>query len=420
MITVRIPPTLRNEVGGARQVEAAGASVREVIDDLVERHPALGPQILSDGDLAPFVNVYLGGEDVRTLEGLDTPVTAGATVILLPAMAGGSPTPPPEGGVPLGPPRARPTQVASSLLDLVGGTPLVELSRLSPTPGVKLYAKLEGQNPTGSIKDRVAKAMIDAAEASGELEPGRALLEPTSGNTGISLALVASLRGYPLTCVLPENATEERKRLLRLYGAELVLSPAAEGSNGAVRLALELAESDPRWFVPFQYANLANPRAHYEGTGAEIAAALEHVDVLVAGLGTGGTLMGTGERLRESFPDVVVAAAEPLPGDPVMGLRSLEDGYVPPILDVSRLDRKLLVSNEESVTAVRALLRAEGVFGGVSSGAVIHVARRLAEELDEGVVVAILADGGWKYLSADFWETPEDEVAESMEQTVWW
>ena len=199
-----------------------------------------------------------------------------------------------------------------------------------------------------------------------------------------------------------------------------MLSPAAEGSNGAVRLALELAESDPRWFVPFQYANLANPRAHYEGTGAEIADALDRVDVLVAGLGTGGTLMGAGERLRESFPDVTVAAAEPLPGDPVMGLRSLDDGYVPPILDVSKLDRKVLVSNEESVAAVRELLRLEGILGGVSSGAVVHVARRLADELEEGVVVAILADGGWKYLSADFWETPVEAVAESMEQTVWW
>ena len=269
-----------------------------------------------------------------------------------------------------------------------------------------IYAKLEGQNPTGSVKDRVAKAMIEAAEASGELQPGRALLEPTSGNTGISLALVASLKGYPLTCVMPENATEERKRLLRLYGADVVLSPAAEGSNGAVRLALEMAESDPRWFVPFQYANAANPRAHYEGTGAEIAAALDRVDVLVAGPRHGGTLMGAGERLRETFPDIVVAAAEPLPGDPVMGLRSLDDGYVPPILDVSRLDRKVLVSNEESVAAVRDLLRLEGIFGGVSAGAAIHVARRLAGELDEGVVVAILADGGWKYLSADFWEAP--------------
>ena len=206
--------------------------------------------------------------------------------------------------------------VATSVLDLIGSTPLVELPRFSPKPDVRLYAKLEGQNPTGSIKDRVAKAMIEAAEASGELEPGRALLEPTSGNTGIALAMIARLKGYPLTCVMPENATEERKRLLRLYGAEIVSSPAAEGSNGAVRLALEMAEADPRWFVPFQYANQANVRAHYEGTGAEIATALDRVDVLVAGLGTGGTLMGAGERVRESFPDVVVAAAEPMPGDP--------------------------------------------------------------------------------------------------------
>jgi cysteine synthase len=305
-----------------------------------------------------------------------------------------------------------------SLLDLVGHTPLVELSRLAPRPGVRLYAKLEGENPTGSIKDRVAKAMIEAAEASGELEPGRELLEPTSGNTGISLALVAKLKGYPLTCVMPENATEERKRLLRLYGARIVLTPGDEGSNGAVRRALELAEREPRYFMPFQYGNEANPRAHYEGTGAEIAEALDRVDVLVAGLGTGGTLMGTGERLRESFPDVVVAAAEPLPGDPVMGLRSLEDGYVPPILDVSRLDRKVLVSNAESVAALRGLLDAEGIFAGISSGAVVHVARRLADELDEGVVVAVLADGGWKYLSADFWDA--DDVERSMERTVWW
>jgi cysteine synthase len=307
---------------------------------------------------------------------------------------------------------------APSVLDLVGGTPLVELPRLAPKPSVRLYAKLEGQNPTGSIKDRVAKAMIEAAEASGELEPGRRLLEPTSGNTGISLALVAKLKGYPLTCVMPENATEERKRLLALYGAELVFSPGSEGSNGAVRLALELAEGDPSVFMPFQYGNEANPRAHYEGTGAEIAEALDQVDVLVAGLGTGGTLMGTGDRLRESFPDVVVAAAEPLPGDPVMGLRSLEDGYVPPILDLDKIDRKLLVSNKESVAGLRALLDAEGIFAGVSSGAVVHVARRLAGELDEGVVVCILPDGGWKYLSADFWSA--DDVETAMERTVWW
>jgi [CysO sulfur-carrier protein]-thiocarboxylate-dependent cysteine synthase len=306
-------------------------------------------------------------------------------------------------------------RVARNLLELVGNTPLVELK---PVGDVQVYAKLEGQNPTGSIKDRIAKAMIEAAEASGELEPGRELLEPTSGNTGISLALVAKLKGYPLTCVMPENATDERKRLLRLFGANIVFSPGEEGSNGAVRLALELAERAPRYFMPFQYANEANPRAHYEGTGTEIAEALDRVDVLVAGLGTGGTLMGTGERLRESFPDVVVAAAEPLPGDPVMGLRSLADGYVPPILDVSKLDRKVLVSNEESVQEVRRLLDEEGIFAGVSAGAVGHVARTLAAELDEGVVVAIFADAGWKYLSADFWEA--EDVEQAMERTVWW
>ena len=310
------------------------------------------------------------------------------------------------------------SRLAPGVLDLIGRTPLVELPRLSPRPEVRLYAKLEGANPTGSTKDRVALAMIEAAEASGELESGRSLLEPTSGNTGISLAMVATLKGYPLTCVMPENATEERRRLLRIYGAEIIDSPAAEGSNGSVRLALELAERDPKLFMPFQYANEANPRAHYEGTGSEIAEALDRVDVLVAGLGTGGTLMGAGERVRESFPDVVVAAAEPLPGDPVMGLRSLDDGYVPPILDVGKLDRKLLVSNAESVAGLRALVDREGIFAGISSGAVVHVARRLAEELDEGAVVCILADGGWKYLSADFWDALDADAA--MEHGHWW
>jgi cysteine synthase len=310
------------------------------------------------------------------------------------------------------------SRLAPSVLDLIGNTPLVELPRLSPKPEVRLYAKLEGANPTGSIKDRVALSMIEAAEATGELEPGRALLEPTSGNTGISLAMVAKLKGYPLTCVMPENATEERRRLLRIYGAEIVDSPAPEGSNGAVRLALELAERDPRLFMPFQYANQANPRAHYEGTGAEIVEALDRVDVLVAGLGTGGTLMGVGDRLRESYPDVVVAAAEPLPGDLVMGLRSLDEGYVPPILDVAKLDRKLLVSNAESLAGVRALVDREGIFAGISSGAVVHVAGRIAAELEQAVVVCILADGGWKYLSADFWDARD--AAAAMETGFWW
>jgi cysteine synthase B len=278
-----------------------------------------------------------------------------------------------------------------------------------------LYAKLEGQNPTGSIKDRVALAMVEAAR----LEPGQELLEPTSGNTGISLALVAKLKGLKLTCVMPSNATPERRALLELYGAEIIESPGEQGSNGAVRLAQEIAARDPRYVMLFQYANEANPRAHYEGTGAEIVRDLARVDAVVAGLGTGGTLMGTGRRVREAFPDVQIVAAEPLPGDPVMGLRSLEDGYVPPILDVSQLDRKLLVSNAESVAALRALLDREGIFAGVSSGAVVHVARRVADELPEGAtIVCVLPDGGWKYLSAPFWQA--DDVEESMEATLWW
>jgi cysteine synthase len=308
--------------------------------------------------------------------------------------------------------------VAPSLLDLVGRTPLVELQRLTPKESVRIYAKLEGQNPTGSIKDRVAKTMIEAAEASGDLQPGRALLEPTSGNTGISLALIAKLKGYPITCVMPENSTPERIKLLKLFGAKVVFSPGELGTNGSVQMALELAEQDSRYFMPFQYGNEANPRAHYEGTGAEIAEALDRVDVLVAGLGTGGTLMGTGERLRETFPDVVVAAAEPMPGDPVMGLRSLEDGYTPPILDVTKLDRKVLVSNAESVAGVHALLDREGIFAGVSAGAVVHVARKLAVELDEGVVVCVLADAGWKYISAAFWDEPAG--GEELDRTIWW
>jgi cysteine synthase B len=301
--------------------------------------------------------------------------------------------------------------VADSLLDLIGNTPLVALERLSP-PGRTIYAKLEGQNPTGSIKDRVALKMVEEAD----LQPGQELLEPTSGNTGISLALVAKLKGLKLTCVMPSNATPERRTLLELYGATIVDSPGELGSNGAVRMAQEIAERDDRYVMLFQYANEANPRAHYEGTGAEIARELGRVDALVAGLGTGGTLMGTGRRLREAFPGVQVVAAEPLPGDPVMGLRSLEDGYVPPVFHVEEVDRKLLVSNTEAAAAARVLLEREGVFAGVSAGAAVHIARRVADDLPEGaVVVAVLADGGWKYLSAPFWSGEEIDEA-----VLWW
>ena len=309
-------------------------------------------------------------------------------------------------------------RIYKDITETMGDTPLIQLNRIGVGLPGRIVVKHEGFNPFNSVKDRIGTAMIDDAIRDKSLRPGTIIVEPTSGNTGISLALVAKLKGYPLTCVMPDNATEERKRLLELYGAKIIASPGDEGSNGAVRLALELAEREPRYFMPFQYANEANPRAHYEGTGAEIAAALDRVDVLVAGLGTGGTLMGTGARLRESFPDVVIAAAEPLPGDPVMGLRSLDDGYVPPILDVSKLDRKVLVSNEESIVAVRELLDRDGIFAGVSSGAVVHVARKLAAEREGGTVVAVLADAGWKYLSADFWDA--EDVEASMERTVWW
>ena len=255
-------------------------------------------------------------------------------------------------------------------LSAVGNTPLVELPQMSPKDGVRIFAKLEDQNPTGSVKDRVALSMVEAAEASGELEPGRRLLEPTSGNTGIALAMIGKVKGYPVSVVMPESATPERVELLRMYGAEILFSPGELGSNGAVAMARGLAERDPSVYMPFQYANEANPSAHYCGTALEILEQVPdgQVDAFVAGLGTGGTLMGTGRRLREANPDVQIVAAEPLQGDPVMGLRSLEDGYTPPILDIRELDRKVLVSNVEAVLALRKLLELEGIFAGVSAG----------------------------------------------------
>jgi [CysO sulfur-carrier protein]-thiocarboxylate-dependent cysteine synthase len=308
-------------------------------------------------------------------------------------------------------------------LSAVGNTPLVELPRMTPKPGVRIFAKLEEQNPTGSVKDRVALSMVEAAEESGELLPGQRILEPTSGNTGISLAMIGKVKGYPVSVVMPESATPERVELLRMYGAEIIFSPGNMGSNGAVAMARELAERDPSVFMPFQYANEANPGAHYCGTALEILDQVPdgQVDAFVAGLGTGGTLMGNGRRLRESNPDVQIVAAEPLQGDPVMGLRSLEDGYTPPILDISELDRKVLVSNGESVLALRKLLDLEGIFAGVSAGAALAVARRVAGELDEGSnVVVLFADGGSKYISAGLYTKPTEQLEREMEERVWW
>ncbi|HEY4768817.1 MAG TPA: cysteine synthase family protein, partial [Candidatus Limnocylindria bacterium] len=259
------------------------------------------------------------------------------------------------------------------LLDAIGGTPMVELRRLAPSSAVRLYAKLEGVNPTGSVKDRIARSMIAEARASGALRPGQTILEPSSGNTGISLALVGSLLGHPVRIVMPDNTTAERTQLLKLYRAEIVYSPGAEGSNGAIRLAQQMADADPALYMPFQYGNPANPRAHEETTGPEILAAVPEIDVFVAGLGTGGTLTGVGHFLKRARPGVRIVAAEPLPGEQVQGLRSLDEGFVPPVLDQSVLDDRYLVSNRDALIGLRRLMRDEGIFAGLSCGAAVHV-----------------------------------------------
>src|SRR3954463_13438804 len=288
------------------------------------------------------------------------------------------------------------------IVEAIGNTPLVELKRLSPKPGVRIYAKLESHNPTGSVKDRGARAMIERAEEEGQIAPGQTILEPTSGNTGISLAMICSRKGYPLKVVMPDNVTRERTQLLQMYGAEIVESPGDQGSNGAVAMALEMAENDASYYMPYQYGNPANPLAHYNGTAPEILEELDgEVDAFVAGLGTGGTLMGNARRFKDELGDrVKIVAAEPMQGEPVQGLRSLEDGYIPPIIDLSLLDRKIFVTNHDAIVWTRKLLDEEGVFAGVSSGAIARVAHRIAGELDEGNVVFVVADDGWKYLSS--------------------
>ena len=308
----------------------------------------------------------------------------------------------------------------SDLIAAIGNTPMVELRRLAPHDGVRLYAKLEGNNPTGSVKDRVARAMIESAITDGSLVPGQTILEPSSGNTGISLAMIGSRLGHPVRIVMPDNTTPEREQILRLFGAEIVFSPGAEGSNGAIRLAQGLADADPSVFMPYQYGNQANPRVHFETTGPEILAQVPDVDVFVAGLGTGGTLTGVGQYLKRERPGVRIVAAEPLPGEQVQGLRSLEDGFIPPVLDESVLDDKFLVNNRDAVIGLRRLLRDEGIFAGLSCGAAIAVAVRVAREMETGSVVVLLADGGWKYLSADLWNRDLDELEDELEGSLLW
>jgi cysteine synthase B len=309
--------------------------------------------------------------------------------------------------------------LAKDILDAVGNTPIVGIQRLSPKPEVRLWAKLEGQNPTGSVKDRIAKAMVEDAEAKNLLGPATVILEATSGNTGIALAMVCARKGYELVCVIPENASEERVALLEMYGAQVVFTEADRGTNGAIEVAQALAK-DPKYHMLFQYGNPANPQAHYDGTGSEIVRDLPSVTHLVAGLGTGGTLTGAGKRLKDHDPSVKVIAAEPELGELVYGLRSLDAGFIPAVFDESVLDGKYLVNAGDALRATRELLSKEGIFAGISSGAVIHAARRVAARLDSGDVVCLLADGGWKYLSTRAW-APDEEVAEkSVEETLWW
>jgi cysteine synthase len=306
------------------------------------------------------------------------------------------------------------------IVQAIGNTPLVELKRLSPKSGVRLWAKLESRNPTGSVKDRVARALIEDAEEKGLIRPGQTILEPTSGNTGISLAMICRRKGYPLKVVMPDNVTQERTQLLDMYGAEIVYSDGSKGSNGAVELALEMAAADSSYYMPYQYGNQANPLAHYHGTAPEILEELDEISAFVAGLGTGGTLMGNGRRFKEELGDSVkIVAAEPMQGEPVQGLRSLDDGFIPPIIDLALLDRKIFVTNRDAIVWTRKLLDEEGLFAGVSTGAIARVAVRIASELDEGNVVFIVADDGWKYLSSGIYTLPVDEI-ENLDSTVWW
>ncbi|GCE49442.1 cysteine synthase B [Thermosporothrix hazakensis] len=308
----------------------------------------------------------------------------------------------------------------TSILETIGNTPLVELQSFSPRPGVEIYAKLEGFNPSGSVKDRVAKRMIEEAEEQGKLTPGSILLEPTSGNTGISLAMIARVKGYRFVAVMPDNVTRERRQLLELYGAKIIFSDGKLGSNGAVRLACELAAQDDRYVMLYQYGNEANPRAHYYGTAVEIIHDLPDIDVFVAGLGTGGTLTGNARRLKEHNPAIRVIAAEPMQGEGVQGLRSLADGFVPPVLDQSVLDGRILVSSIDAIRRTRQLKDQEGIFAGPSCGASLHAALRIAEKMERGKIVTLLADGGWKYLSEDLWTQNLEQLEENLEAKVLW
>lgn len=309
-------------------------------------------------------------------------------------------------------------RVGASILETIGNTPMVELSRLNTNPNVRLLAKLEGSNPSGSVKDRVAKYLVEEFESRAD-SPDYILLEPTSGNTGIALAMVSKVKGYRVVAVMPSNVTSERRKLLEIFGAEIIDSPPELGTNGAIEVAREM-DSEERYWILNQYANMANPRSHYETTGLEILRDVPEIDAFVAGLGTGGTLTGVGRRLKEERPAVKIVAAEPHPGDLVQGLRSLAEGYVPPILDSSVLDAKYLVTNQDAVIGMRRLASEEGIFAGVSSGAILQAALRYAERMKQGTIVALLPDGGWKYLSGDLWTAEVATLESGLESAFLW
>ncbi len=310
-----------------------------------------------------------------------------------------------------------------SLVDSVGHTPLVGLPRLSPSPDVRLWAKLEQDNPTGSIKDRAALGMIDAAEKAGRLHPGATVLEPTSGNTGISLAMVCQQRGYRLVCVMPENTSVERRQLLTMWGAEVISSPAAGGSNEAVAMAKRVAAEHPDWVMLYQYGNPANAQAHYDTTGPEILEDLPTITHFVAGLGTTGTLMGCGRYLREQRPDIAIIAAEPRYGEVVYGLRNIDEGFVPELYDASVLTRRFSVGPKESVRRTRELVEREGIFAGISTGAILHAALAVADQEvragREADIAFIVCDGGWKYLSTGAYAGTLDEAEAALEGQLW-
>lgn len=309
----------------------------------------------------------------------------------------------------------------NGILATIGNTPTVELQRMSPKEGVRIFAKLEGQNPTGSLKDRIALKMIEQAERDGEISANRTILEPTSGNTGISLALIGRLKGYKVAVVMPENVSVERTQLLHAYGAEIITSDGALGTNGSIDVAQDLAQKHPNdYLMLYQYGNSANPGAHYETTGREIVEALPDVDMFVAGLGTGGTLMGVGRRLKEHNPQVKIVAAAPEPDDFISGLRSLEAGFIPPILDISLLDARILVSSFNAFRTTKELLEQEGIFAGVSSGSVVYAALRQAERMERGNILCLLADGGWKYLSTSLWTKDYEQLAKEAQGKIWW